>query len=315
MKKVSIILPAYNEAESLPLVKDRMEAVALQNTQYEWEFLFVNDGSTDESSERMALLHRADSRFNYVDLARNYGKEIALLAGFDYATGDATIVMDADMQHPIDVIPEMLRYWEDGYDDIYAQRKTSNEGWLKKNTSKLYYRVLQGLTRIPIQKDAGDFRLLDRSCVEALKSMRESERNTKGLYSWIGFKKKRIFYHQLERKYGHTKWSLFGLMGLALNGLMAYSIFPLRFASIAGSCVSAGAFCYLLHIVLKTLFFDEPVAGFPTIMVTILFLGGIQLLCLGVIGEYLGRVFMETKQRPSYFVSSYNGKRDKLRRN
>lgn len=309
MKKVTIILPAYNESESFGLLKDRMAKVAVENPDYEWEFLLVNDGSTDATLDRMKELHSADARFTYLDLSRNYGKETAMMAGFDYATGDATIVMDADMQHPIDVIPEMLRWWQSGYDDVYARRQVSNEGWFKRTSSKVYYRFLQRLTRIQIQKDAGDFRLLDRSCVEALKAIRESERNTKGLYSWIGFRKKEIFYRQLDRQFGQTKWSFGGLLKLALNGVMAYSILPLRVASLAGALVSLGAFGYLVYIVLRTVIFSDPVAGFPTIMVTMLFLGGMQLLCIGVIGEYLGRIFMETKRRPGYFISSYNGER------
>ena len=194
MKTVTILLPAYNEEESFPLIKANMEAVVKANPNYNWEFLLINDGSTDHTLQQMIKLHNQDARFNYIDLSRNFGKEVAMMAGFDYVDSDAMIIMDADMQHPIDVIPEMLKYWEEGYDDIYAQRRTSNETWFKKKTSKMYYRLLQDLTSIPIQKDTGDFRLLDRSCIEALKQMRESERNTKGLYSWIGFRKKGIFY-------------------------------------------------------------------------------------------------------------------------
>ena len=310
MKKVTILLPAYNEEASFPLIAKCMEQVMSENSNYEWEFLMVNDGSTDNTLQQMAKLHQTDSHYNYIDLSRNYGKEMAMMAGFDYATGDALIIMDADMQHPVDVIPEMLKYWEEGYDDVYAQRQNSHESWLKRKTSQWYYKLLQSLTRVPIQKDTGDFRLLDRSCVEALKQMRESERNTKGMYSWIGFRKKGIFYQQQERQEGKSKWSVMSLVNLALNGILSYTTAPLRLASVLGIIVSLAAFLYLIYIIIITNLYGDPVQGYPTIMVTVLFLGGVQLLSLGILGEYLGRVFNEVKHRPGYFINSYNGKRN-----
>jgi glycosyltransferase involved in cell wall biosynthesis len=288
-----------------------MNQVRKENPAYEWEFLFVNDGSTDNTLQQIIRLHESDPHYSYVDLSRNYGKEIAMMAGFDYATGDAVIIMDADMQHPVDVIPEMMKYWEEGYDDVYAQRQGSKESWLKRKSSQWYYKLLQFLTRVPIQKDTGDFRLLDRSCIEALKQMREVERNTKGMYSWIGFRKKGIFYQQRERQEGKSKWSFISLVNLALNGIMSYTIAPLRIASILGLFISFIAFLYLIYIIVTTLIYGEPVQGYPTIMVTVLFLGGIQLIGLGIIGEYLGRVFNEVKGRPGYFINSYNGKRER----
>lgn len=310
MKKITIILPAYNEEASFLLIQQRMNQVLEQNPDYDWEFLFVNDGSTDNTLQQMIKLHKENKHYCYIDLSRNYGKEIAMMAGFDYATGDAVIVMDADMQHPIDVIPEMIKYWEEGYDDVYAQRQNSRESWLKRKTSHWYYKLLQSLTKVPIQKDTGDFRLLDRSCVEALKQMREVERNTKGMYSWIGFHKKGIFYQQQERQEGKSKWSIMSLINLALNGIMSYTTAPLRLASVLGLVVSFVAFLYLIYIIVVTNLYGEPVQGYPTIMVTVLFLGGVQLLSLGILGEYIGRVFNEVKGRPGYFINSYNGKRE-----
>lgn len=309
MKKVTILLPAYNEEASFPLIAQNMRQVMTENPSYEWEFLLINDGSTDNTLQQMIRLRQADAHYSYVDLSRNYGKEVAMMAGFDYATGDALIIMDADMQHPINVIPEMLRYWEEGYDDVYAQRQGSQESWLRRKTSHWYYKVLQSLTRIPIQKDTGDFRLLDRSCIEALKQMRETERNTKGMYSWIGFHKKGIYYQQQQRQEGKSKWSMMSLLNLALTGIMSYTTAPLRMASILGLLVSLVAFVYLVYIIIVTNLYGEPVQGYPTIMVTMLFLGGVQLLSLGIIGEYLARVFNEVKGRPGYFINSYNGKR------
>lgn len=308
-KKVTILLPAYNEEASFALITNCMEKVIVDNPDYDWEFLLVNDGSTDNTLQQMIRLHESDPHYSYIDLSRNYGKEVAMMAGFDYANGDALIIMDADMQHPIDVIPEMLKYWEEGYDDVYAQRQGSKESWLKRKTSHWYYKLLQSLTRVPIQKDTGDFRLLDRSCVEALRQMRESERNTKGMYSWIGFHKKGIYYQQQERQEGDSKWNTMSLINLALNGIMSYTIAPLRLASVLGLIVSMVAFIYLVYIIIVTNFYGDPVQGYPTIMVTVLFLGGIQLLSLGILGEYIGRIFNEVKGRPGYFINSYNGKR------
>ena len=309
-RKVTILLPAYNEEASFSLMEKCMSQVVEENPDYDWEFLLVNDGSTDNTLQQMIRLHQKDPHYNYLDLSRNYGKEVALMAGFDYATGDALIIMDADMQHPVNVIPEMLKYWEEGYDDVYAQRQGSQESWLKRKTSHWYYKVLQSLTRVPIQKDTGDFRLLDRSCVEALRQMRESERNTKGMYSWIGFHKKGISYQQQERQEGKSKWSVMSLINLALNGIMSYTIAPLRLASVMGLMVSLVAFLYLVYIIVMTNLYGDPVQGYPTIMVTMLFLGGVQLLSLGILGEYIGRIFNEVKGRPVYFINSYNGVRD-----
>lgn len=309
MKKITILLPAYNEEKSFPAIKECMKQVIETSPQYDWEFLMVNDGSTDNTLQQMIRLHNEDKHYNYIDLSRNYGKEVAMMAGFDYANGDALIIMDADMQHPVEVIPDMIHWWEEGYDDVYAERMASKETWFKRKTSQWYYRLLQSLTRVPIQKNTGDFRLLDRSCIDALKQMRETERNTKGMYSWIGFHKKGITYQQKERLEGVSKWSNSALLNLALNGIMSYSTAPLRIATIVGLLVSLIAFIYLVYILVTTLLYGDPVAGYPTIMVTMLFLGGIELLGIGIIGEYLGRVFNEVKGRPGYFINSYNGER------
>ena len=305
MKKISILLPAYNEAESIPKLKLCMQQVVENNSNYQWEFLLINDGSTDNTLNIIKELCKENKQYHYLDLSRNFGKEIAIMAGIDYVDSDAIIIMDADMQHPIDTISEMIRYWEEGYEDIYAQRQHSNESWPKQITSKIYYRILQKSTDIPIQKDTGDFRLLDRKCVEALKKMRETDRNNKGMFSWIGFRKKGILYNQQDRQYGNTKWSYSKLLNLALTGITSFTTAPLRFASIFGIIISLFAFIYLIYIIFKTLIIGDPVQGYPTIMVTILFLGGIQLIALGIIGEYISHIFNETKKRPGYFVRDY----------
>ena len=305
MKSITIIIPAYNEAEAFEDIKKCMNQVINDNPNYTWQFLLINDGSTDHTLQLMKELNNNDTHYHYMDLSRNYGKEIAIMAGIDHVVTDAAIIMDADMQHPVNVIPEMLRYWEEGYDDIYAQRQTSDESWLKRQTSKLYYRILQKSTNIPIQKDTGDFRLLDKKCIEALKNMREIDRNNKGMFSWIGYKKIGISYQQNQRQHGKTKWNYYKLLNLALTGITSFTTTPLRFASIFGIIVSFMAFLYLVYIIIKTMLYGDPVQGYPTLMVTILFLGGIQLIALGIIGEYLSHIFNETKKRPGYFIRDY----------
>ena len=220
MKKVTIIIPAYNEEASLPFLYERIEKLINSIDNYEFEILFVNDGSKDKTIELIKEYREKDSRISYVDFARNFGKETAMIAGLDYATGDCVIFMDADLQDPPELIPEMLKYWEEGYDDVYAQRRSrKGETWLKKFTSKMYYRVLQSLTNVEIQKDTGDFRLLDKRCVNALRKMRESQRCSKSMFSWIGYKKKAIVYDRDPRIAGKTKWNYGKLINLAIDGI------------------------------------------------------------------------------------------------
>lgn len=311
MKKITILIPAYNEEESLPFLYEKLSSVASGLSNYEWEFLFINDGSKDNTLEQLQNLRANDKRVNYVDLSRNFGKEIAMLAGFDFATGDCMIILDADLQDPPELIPAMIKYWEEGYDDVYAKRRTrEGESFMKKFTSKLYYAILQKMTSIPIQRDTGDFRLLDRKCIEALKQIRESQRYTKGMFSWIGFNKKELLFDRAPRVAGTTKWNYWKLCNLAIEGITSFTITPLRVASVMGIIVSLIAFTYMLVTVLRTLIWGNPVAGYPSLMAVMLFLGGIQLLFLGIQGEYLGRIFNETKNRPAYFVASINKEKE-----
>lgn len=310
MKKVSVLIPAYNEQESLLMLYERLRALMDAHTEYAWEVVFVNDGSQDHTLVLLAQLHEKDLRINYVDLSRNYGKEVAMLAGFDYVTGDCMVIMDADLQHPPELIPDMLRYWEEGYDDVYARRRTNEkESFLRKNLRRIFYATLRKAAHMPIQQDTGDFRLLDRICINAMKQLRESQRYTKGMFSWIGFRKKELLFDQQCRIAGESKWSFFKLLNLAVEGITSFTVAPLRIASVSGAIVSLLAFIYGIYIFVTNLIYDDPVDGFPTIMVTILFLGGVQLLSIGIIGEYLGRIFNETKKRPVYFARSYNGQK------
>lgn len=306
-KLVTILVPAYNEQEVLHLLYDRLEKLMNENTNYDFEVLLVNDGSKDKTFEIMQELREKDKRFCYLNLSRNFGKETAMIAGLDYCKGDAVVIIDADLQDPPELIPEMIKYWEEGYDDVYAKRKSrEGETWLKKFTSKMYYRVLQGFTRIEIQKDTGDFRLLDRRCVEALKSMRENQRYTKGLFSIIGYNKKEILYDRDPRAAGQTKWNYGKLIDLSIDGITSFTTSPLRWAAFIGCGVSVIGFVYMLYIIIKTIVTGIDVPGYASLMVVILFLGGIQLIFLGIIGEYLGRTFNESKHRPLYFIERYN---------
>ena len=249
MKKITILVPAYNEEESLPFLYERVSKIMNEVKDYEFELLFVNDGSKDNTLNEIKKLREQDKRVCYVDFSRNFGKEIGMIAGLDYATGDCVIIMDADLQDPPELIPEMIKLWEKGYDDVYAKRRSrAGETWLKKFTSKMYYRVLQSLTKVEIQKDTGDFRLLDRRCVEALKSMRENQRYTKGLFSIIGYNKKEILYDRDPRAAGQTKWNYGKLIDLSIDGITSFTTSPLRWAALIGCGVSVIGFVYMLYI-------------------------------------------------------------------
>ena len=310
-KLVTILVPAYNEHEVLHLLYERLVKLMNDNPNYNFEVLLVNDGSKDNTLEIMQELREKDKRFCYLNLSRNYGKETAMIAGLNYCKGDAVVIIDADLQDPPELIPEMIKYWEEGYDDVYAKRKSrEGETWLKKFTSKMYYKVLQSFTRIQIQKDTGDFRLLDRRCVEALKSIRESQRYTKGLFSWIGYNKKEILYDRDPRAAGQTKWNYAKLIDLSIDGITSFTTAPLRWSAIFGVLVSIIGFIYMLYIIIKTIVTGIDVPGYASLMVVILFLGGIQLVFLGIIGEYLGRAFNDGEHRPLYFIDRYNEEKE-----
>ncbi len=310
-KLVTILVPAYNEEDVLHLLQKRLTKLMDVISNYDFEILLINDGSKDNTLEIMKEIRAQDNRFCYLNLSRNFGKETAMIAGLDYAKGDAVIIIDADLQDPPELIPQMLEYWEQGYDDVYAKRRSrKGESWLKKFTSKMYYRTLQSVTKIEIQKDTGDFRLLDRRCVEALKQIRESQRYTKGLFSWIGYNKKEILYDRDPRAAGKTKWNYKKLIDLSIDGITSFTTAPLRWSAIIGVLFSLIGFIYMIFIIIKTLIYGIDMPGYASTMVVILFLGGIQLIFLGVIGEYLGRAFYETKHRPIYFVDCYNDKKE-----
>lgn len=309
-KKITLMVPAHNEEASLPALKTALDELMDSLPAYEWELLFINDGSRDRTLDMIREMRAADKRVAYVDLSRNFGKENAMLAGFDYATGDAVVILDADLQDPPSLIPRMIEYWEKGYDDVYAKRRSrGRESWLRRKLSLLFYRILQSSTRFEVLENVGDFRLLDRACINALRQMRETERYTKGMFAWIGFRKQQILFDRGDRAAGESNFKYSSLFNLAIEGITSFTTTPLRIASVAGIVVSLCAVIYMIWILVKTLVWGDPVAGYPTQMVVILFLGGVQLLSLGIIGEYLGRIFNETKARPTYLAREYNGER------
>ncbi len=308
-RSVSIMIPCYNEEASLPKFYEELRTVIDVLVNYEWEILFINDGSRDNTLDIISCLYEKDHRVSYIDLARNFGKERAMLAGFDYVKGDCVVIMDADLQDPPSLIPQMLSCWENGYQDVYAKRRTrGNESWLRKKLSMLFYHILDKSTRYEVLQNVGDFRLLDRKCIDALKKLRENERYTKGLFCWIGYKKKELFFDRGDRVAGKSNWGFRALFELAIEGITSFTTTPLRIATLIGLLVAVWALGYMAWIILKVLLWGDPVAGYPTIMTVMLFLGAIQLISIGILGEYIGRIFNETKNRPPYLLNEYKSK-------
>ncbi|MGH7847294.1 MAG: glycosyltransferase family 2 protein [Candidatus Binatia bacterium] len=302
---LSIVVPVYDEEQVLRDFHNRLSAV-LKSAALQAEIVYVNDGSKDSSLDIIRQLRSEDPRVAIVDLSRNFGKEIALTAGLDYAKGDAVVVIDADLQDPPELIPQLVQHFSEGYDEVYAQRVSrAGESPVKKGTAYAFYRIIQWASRVKIPEDTGDFRLLSRRAVEALKGIKEHHRFMKGLFAWIGFPQKAVPYRREPRRAGQTKWNYWRLWNFALEGITSFTIAPLKVASYVGVATAAAAFIFAARIIYKTLVYGDPVAGYPSLMVVILFLGGIQLITIGVIGEYLGRMFDETKGRPLYFLKEY----------
>lgn len=310
MDTITIIVPCYNEQEVLEEFHTEVGKVFSAVPDCRFRFLFVNDGSRDGTLGIIRRLAEEDSRVSYISFSRNFGKEAAMLAGMDYAESDAVILMDSDLQHPPELIPEMVRWWRQGYDDVCAKRADrKDEGFVKRHLTNFFYKLLQKCSRTEIQRNVGDFRLLDRRCVAALRLMREGERYTKGMFTWVGFKKKEIPFHVRPRAAGKTTWNYWSLLNLALEGLTSFTTAPLRLASMFGVAVSFLAILYMIYVFVRAMLYGDPVAGYPTLLTVMLCLGGVQLLALGIIGEYLGRVFNESKRRPLYLVDEMNGRK------
>lgn len=302
---LSVVVPVYNEAEGLWEFHKRVSSV-LATLLFKAEIIYVNDGSTDKSIEILMELKSADPRVAIVNLSRNFGKEIAMTAGIDYSCGDAVVVIDADLQDPPELIPDLIQEWKQGFDVVYAQRSgREGESSLKRVTAYAFYRIIQNVSRVSIPKDTGDYRLLSRRAVRALEQLREQHRFMKGLFAWIGFPQKEVLYKRLPRYAGSTKWNYWKLWNFALEGITSFTIAPLKVATYLGLLVAISALISATVIVFKTLVYGNPVAGYPSLMVTMLFLGGVQLIGMGILGEYVGRMFNETKGRPLYFVKGH----------
>ncbi|MDR2562794.1 MAG: glycosyltransferase [Prevotellaceae bacterium] len=310
---LSILIPVFNESECLPLLYAKLCEITA-TLPCETEIVFVNDGSIDDTLERLIMMRQNDSRIKVIDLSRNFGKEAAVSAGIAGVNGDALVILDADLQDPPELIPQMLAGIEEGYDDVYGRRTARrHENRFKRWTSRQYYRLLRAISNIEVQENTGDFRMFSSKAIAALRQIKESERNMKGLFSYIGFRKKCIPYEQPPRAAGKTKWGYFKLLDLAIKGWTSFSVLPLRIISFTGVAVSFAALIYLLVVLFKALFFGDPVGGYPSMMCVILFLGGFVLLALGIIGEYLGIIYRETKKRPFYFVNKKIGDEEELK--
>jgi len=302
---LSVVVPVFNEQDVLSEFHRRLSAV-LDRLALDAEVVYVNDGSSDASMAVLGRLHETDSRVVLVDFSRNFGKEAAMSAGLDFADGDAVILIDADLQDPPELIEEMLAAWRSGYDVVLMRRRArANESWLKRATSHVFYRVISRMGTIPIPQDVGDFRLLSRCAVDALRRLPERSRFMKGLFAWIGYPTRELLYDRDGRFAGASKFNYWRLWNFALEGITSFSAVPLKAASYFGLTIALAAFAYGLYIVVKTLLYGDPVPGYPTLATVVLFLGGLQLVALGVIGEYLARMFVEVKQRPLYLVARH----------
>ncbi|MDX2504033.1 MAG: glycosyltransferase family 2 protein [Gammaproteobacteria bacterium] len=302
---ISVVVPAYNEEEVLAEFHETL-AKAMSEVPVCLEIVYINDGSIDNTLDIINSIRTKDKRVTLIDLSRNFGKEIALSAGLHKAAGDAVVVIDADLQDPPELIPELIEEWENGYDVVYAKRTfRGGESFLKKTTAHFFYRMMQRVGKFTIPEDTGDFRILSRRAVNALNTFKEHHRFMKGLFAWIGFKQKAVHYQRDARRAGETKWNYWHLWNFALDGITSFTIAPLKISTYIGLVTALGAFGYGIYMVIETLLHGNEVPGYPSLIVIVLMLGGIQLVAIGVLGEYLGRIFNETKQRPLYFINEY----------
>lgn len=300
---ISVVAPAYNEQDVLQEFYRRVTSV-VSELGCSYEIVLVNDGSSDNTLALMHELHNNDPRVTVVDLSRNFGKEIALTAGLDHTHGEAVVILDADLQDPPELIPKMIEGWREGYEIIYGVRtQRDGETWLKKASASAFYRLIQRVSRVRIPRDTGDFRLMSRRTISEMGKLREQHRFMKGLFAWIGFPSKPIYYSRDARVAGETKWNYWNLLNLAVEGITSFSIAPLKIATYTGVSVAFLSLLYAAVVVWKTLLYGDPVQGYPSLMVVVLFLGGVQLISVGVLGEYIGRIFNEVKMRPLYLIN------------
>jgi glycosyltransferase involved in cell wall biosynthesis len=299
--KISVVIPAYNEEENLPEVAARIKENL--TGRYERELIFVDDGSRDNTQQVLRELSAQDPEIHYIALSRNFGHQSALRAGLDYATGDCVISLDADMQHPPQLLPELIGHWLAGYDIVYTQRQDDESlPWFKRRTSNAFYGLMNALSSVNFEPGTADYRLIDRRVADVVRDSPDVELFLRGFIHWVGFRQKKVAYTPAPRFRGKTKYTIRKMAKLALNGVTSFSVRPLHLATLAGSVVSAFAFCYAFYALYILLFTNEAVPGWASTLVSVLFIGGIQLLVLGIMGEYLGRLFVQSKQRPPYLV-------------
>ena len=307
---LSIVVPVFNETDVLREFHDQLSK-SLNALNLAAEIIYVNDGSSDDSLRTLLSLRSSDSRVAIVNLSRNFGKEIAVTAGLDHVRGEAAVVIDADLQDPPEVIKDLVIKWREGYDVVYARRRErKGDTWLKRNTAAMFYRTIRRLGEVTIPEDTGDFRLLNRRCLDALATCRERRRFMKGLFAWIGFNQTAILYDRAPRFAGKTKWNYWRLWNLAIEGITSFTIAPLKLATYAGSIAAVGAFLYGTFIVARTMILGREVPGYASLMTVILFSTGLQLVATGIIGEYVGRIYVETKGRPLYLLDNYAAPRN-----
>lgn len=302
LSRLSVVVPGLNEQDSLPHLHAELVR-HLGARGWELEILFVDDGSTDGTLAACRALHAKDPRFQYLSLSRNFGHQRALTAGLDLATGDAVVAMDADLQDPPEVVLEMVARWQEGVDVAFGQRRSrEGESWFKRATAAAFYRIARILCGIPLPADVGDFRLMDRRVVDALRGMREQGRFMRGLVCWVGYRQEPVLYDRKPRKAGVTKYPLRRMLRFAWDGILSFSIVPLRLAIWAGVAVSGASFLYAVYYLFRRLFFNDLVPGWASLVIAIMFFGGLQMLFTGLLGEYLARTFEESKGRPLYLV-------------
>jgi len=303
MPSISVVAPAYNEQEVLGEFHRRVSEV-LVKLGCDYEIVLVNDGSRDHTLALMHALRAHDPHVTVVDLSRNFGKEIALSAGLDHTRGEVVVILDADLQDPPELIPAMLEGWREGYDVVYGVRtKRDGETWFKQLTAKYFYRFIKSVSRVQIPTDTGDFRLMTRRAVDAVGQLREEHRFMKGLFAWVGFPSRPLHYRREARVAGTTTWSYWKLWNFALEGITSFTVAPLKVATYLGLSVAALALLFAAFVSWKALVFGDPVRGYPSLMAVVLFLGGVQLISVGLLGEYVGRIFNEVKRRPLYLVN------------
>ena len=302
---ISIVIPVYNEEESLKKITTRLLETFNELLSYRFEIIFVDDGSSDKSLTELKQLSKTHEEVNYLSFSRNFGHQLAVKAGLDHSHGKCVISMDADMQHPPEMIPEMLQKWKKGYDIVYTIRlEDKNLSFVKRKTSKSFYRFLNFLSDIKLEQGAADFRLLDKQVVDILKNLKENNIFLRGLVSWMGFKQYGIQYEANEREFGVTKYSFHKMVSLAINGITSFSTKPLRIASWIGLFASAVGFSYAIFSIFAFFLTDLNLTGWTSLIMAVIFFGGLQLLTLGIIGEYIGKLFMQVKDRPNYIIKS-----------